>query len=69
MFNQKHALTILRAKLEGKTGRECFKCGRFGHLTCNCRNEKIKEKREKPQNKYKVLPSRVIQSGEEGDMR
>jgi len=39
----------------------CWRCKRFGHLACNCRNKKW-EKKEKLilQNKFEVIASRVI---------
>jgi len=33
MLNERHALAKLRAELEGRKGRSCRCCGRFGHLT------------------------------------
>jgi len=62
LLKQKHALTSLRAKLEGKKKRECWSCKRFGHLAQNYRNKEGKEKRgTTPQNKFEVLSSRVMQ--------
>jgi len=62
LLKQKHVLTSLRAKLEGKKERECWGCKGFRHLAQNCRNKKGKEKRETaPQNKFEVLSSRVMQ--------
>jgi len=56
------ALTLLRAKLEGKKKRECWSCKGFRHLAQNCRNKEGKEKREIAlQNKFEVLSSRMIQ--------
>jgi len=45
MLNQQCALAKLRAEIEGRKGRVCWGCRRFGHLACNCRN--IKEAKEK----------------------
>jgi len=58
MLNQWQALTKLRAELEEREERECFKCRKFGHLAYNCRN-RIKGKKGKliPKNKFKVLAS------------
>jgi len=54
-------LALLRAKLEGKRRREYWNCKGSGHLAYNYRS---KEKGEKgivvPQNKYKVLKSKVM---------
>jgi len=49
--------------LEGRKKRKCWNCRKFGHLAYNCRTKREKEKRreEKPQNKYKVLTTRVMQ--------
>jgi len=55
ILKQRHALATLRAKLEERRERTCFKCKRFGHLACNCRSNKEEEKRRQPQNKYEVL--------------
>ena len=49
--------------MEGRKKRKCWNCRKFGHLAYNCRTKREKEKRreEKPQNKYKVLTTRVMQ--------
>jgi len=62
LLKQKHALTSLRAKLEGKREQECWSCKGFGYLAQNCRNKKGKEKRgATSKNKFEVLSSRVMQ--------
>jgi len=62
LLKQKHALTSLRAKLEGKKEQECWSYKGFGHLAQNCRNKEEKKKKETtPQNKFEVLSSRVMQ--------
>jgi len=62
LLKQKHALTLLRAKLEGKKKRECWSYKGFRYLAQNCRNKKGKEKRgATPKNKFEVLSSRVMQ--------
>jgi len=46
--------------------RKCFVCGGFGHIICNCRNMKSRQKeRQKPKslNKFEVLRSRVMKIG------
>jgi len=59
-------LTKLREELEGRKGKMCGSCKRFGHLACNCRNKKEGEKRAViPQNKFEVLGNRVMQCGVE----
>jgi len=66
MLNQKFALAKLRAELEERQGKLCYKYKKFGHLTCNCRNKKEKEKRASVlQNRFEVLSSRVIRCGVE----
>ena len=61
LLKQKHALTSLRAKLEGKRERECWSCKGFGHLAQNCRNEGKEKRGATPKNKFEVLSSRVMQ--------
>jgi len=66
MLNQKHTLTKLRAELEGRAGKLCYKCKKFRHLAYNCRNRREEEKRTSiPQNRFEVLSSRVIKCGVE----
>jgi len=62
MLNQRHALTKLRAKLEGREGRICKRCGRFGHLAWKYRGRE-EEKKVVRGNRFKVLKSRVMQCG------
>ena len=62
LLNQKHALTKLRAELEGRRERVCRCYKGFGHLAQNCRNRDGEEKRGTvSQNKFEVLSSRVMQ--------
>ena len=66
MLKEKHVLVKLRKELEGRKKRLCRSCKGFGHLVCNCRNEKEREKRTvAPQNKFEVLRNRVMQCGVE----
>jgi len=65
LLNEKHALTKLRAELEGRKGKLCRCYKKFGHLAQNCRNKRREEKGTVvPQNKFEVLKSRVMQYGE-----
>ena len=42
----------------------CWRCRKFGHLACNCRNKKEEEKGKPiPQNRFEVIASRVMQCG------
>ena len=67
LLNEKRALTKLRAELEGRKGKLCQCCKKFGHLARNCRNKKEEGKgATTPQNKFKILSSRVMQCGVEG---
>jgi len=66
LLNEKCALAKLRAELEGRKGKLCQCCKKFGHLACNCRNKKGEEKGiNVPQNKFEVLKSRMMQCGVE----
>jgi len=70
MLNQQRALAKLRAEIEGREGRVYWGCRKFGHLACNCRNEK-EEKKGKPipQNRFEVIASRVMQCGVRGEVK
>jgi len=64
LLKEKRALAKLRAELEGRQGKLCRCCKKFGHLARNCRNRRREEKRTVvPQNKFEVLRSRVMQCG------
>ena len=63
MLNKKRALAKLRTELEGREGRICKRCGRFGHLTWNCRKGEEQKKRMVEGNRFKTLRSRVMQCG------
>jgi len=66
MLNQKHTLTKLRAELEGRPGKLCYECKKFGHLACDYRKKKEEEMRMLvPQNRFEMLLSRVMRCGVE----
>ena len=59
MLNQRHALAKLRAELEGREGRICRKCGRFGHLARKYRSGEEQKKKIVEGNKFEVLVSQT----------
>jgi len=62
MLKERCALAKLRVELEGRKGKLCRCCRRFGHLARNYRNKRReKEGTVVPQNKFEVLSSRVMQ--------
>jgi len=62
MLNERHALTKLRAELEGREERLCRCCGRFGHLARKCRSREEQKKKERTEgNKFEVLENQVMQ--------
>jgi len=63
LLKEKHALAKLREELEGKKGKLCKNCKKFRYLAQNYRNKREEEKGTTPQNKFKVLRSRVMQCG------
>jgi len=65
LLKEKCALTSLRAKLEGRRERECWKCRGFGHRAQHCRKEKKEKEKTTPQNKFEILASRVMKCGVE----
>ena len=69
LLNEKCALAKLRAELEGRKGKLCWYCRKFGHLAHNYRSKKKGEKGvAMPQNKFKIWSSRVMQCGIEERM-
>jgi len=66
LLKEKHALAKLRKELEERKGKICRSYKAFGHLVHNCKNQEEGEKGTTvPQNKFKVLGSRVMQCGVE----
>ena len=64
ILNQWHTFVKLKAKIEKREKRKCWKCGESGYLACNCRNKKMKMKRKLiSQNKFEIIASRVMQCG------
>ena len=64
MLNTRRTLAKMKSELEGREGRKCWECKRFGHLAKNCRNKggRVEEK-EKLTNRFETLTSRVMQCG------
>jgi len=70
LLKEKCSLTKLRKELEGRRGKLCFSYKGFGHLAHNSRNKREEEKGTViPQNKFKVLRSRIMQYRVERRMR
>jgi len=64
LLREKRALAKLRVELGERKGKLYRCCKGFGHLARNCRKLKEEEKGTViPQNKFKVLGSRVMQYG------
>ena len=63
MLNQQHTLAKLRAEIEKRKGRVCWRCRKFGHLARNCRNIRKTKGKLVPQNRFEVIVSRVMQYG------
>jgi len=62
LLREKRALTKLREELEERKGKLYRSCKGFRCLARNCRNKKEGEKEaERPQNKFEILRSRVMQ--------
>jgi len=66
LLKEKCALASLREKIKEKRKRVCWSYKEFGHLACNCRNKREEGKRTSvPQNRFKVLSSKVMKCGVE----
>jgi len=65
LLKEKCALASLRAKLEGRRERECWKCRGFGHRAQHCRRQEKEKGKLTPQNKFEILASRVMNYGVE----
>ena len=65
ILKEKQAFALLRVQLEERRERECWSYRKFGYLAYNCRTKKKEEKKkgEKPQNRYEMLATRVMQCG------
>jgi len=69
ILKQKKTLAKLRAELEGKEERKCWRCKRFGHLAYNYRNKGEEQKRKLvSQNKFEVLASRIMMQDVRGEV-
>jgi len=60
LLKEKYTLASLRAKLEERQERECWKYRGFGHQAQHCRKEKKEKGELTPQNKFEILASRVM---------
>ena len=63
MLNQKHVLAKLRTELEGREGRLCRCCERFGHFAQMCRSGEEQKKKIVVENKFEMLKNQVMQCG------
>jgi len=61
MLNERHALAKLKVELEGRKGRLCRCCRRFGHLAQKCRSREKQKKKTVIGNRFEVLKSHVMQ--------
>jgi len=66
LLKEKCVLALLRAELEERLGKLCYEYKKFRHLARNYRNRREMEERTSiSQNKFEVLPSRVMRCGVE----
>jgi len=65
LLKGKRALASLRAKLEGRRERKCWKCKGFGHRAQHCRKEEKRKRKSTLQDKFEILASRVMRCGVE----
>ena len=63
MLNQRCALAKLKAELEGREGRICRRCGRFGHLAWKCKSGEEQRKEKVVANRFEALGSWVMKCG------
>jgi len=61
MLNERHTLAKLRTELEKREGRLCKRYRRFGHIAQKYRSRKEETKKAKPQNRFEVLKSQIMQ--------
>jgi len=66
LLKERCSLAKLREELEGRKGKLCRSCNKFGYLAHNCKNRREGEKRETTSlNKFEMLSSWVMQCGVE----